>query len=300
MLLENKHTALGFIKNLYTPISLIFIIVFAWNNRLLLAGLLETANAARICLAIALWCVAHLLSPLFAHTVLTGANRSITYSRLLRIHAARLPARYLPGGIWHTVGRVADLHLAGVNKKWLTILVAAESAIPCLTTFAIGGGYLWYSGAGGAYNFVFGLFCAGSLVAALIIPKLSSKYIGLDKGTLRSYCKSFLVTILFWAIAASSFTAYFLSFPLTGSEISFLEIPAAYMFSWGIGFIAIFAPQGLGVFEYVAGTILKLPTTLSGTIVVIAGFRLVNLIADLTIWSACHVFAGATPAGKDS
>ncbi|NTV14433.1 MAG: hypothetical protein HGA96_10965 [Desulfobulbaceae bacterium] len=288
---SKKSTILGVIKSLYTPASLIFITIFAWQNYSLLENLINNANTTGICLAVMLWCIAHVLSPLLSKTILSITRPSITYTNLLQIYATRLPSRYLPGGIWHTVSRVSDLHKLGVDKKELTILVAAESMIPCLTSFTIGGGYLWLSDSGGNLNFVFGILSSASLILMFIIPKLFTKALKFDSKTLQNYFKSILVMILFWLVASCSFTSYYLSFPMNVNHLSVLEIAATYMFSWGVGFIAIFAPQGIGIFEFVAGNILKMPTTLSGTIVVLAGFRVVTLLADLTIWSACYLLS---------
>lgn len=276
------------LQTIYTPVSLLFIITLSWKNYSLFESLLKNANATKICLTISLWGVVHMLSPLLSKTILSASNPAITYRNLLQIHAARLPARYIPGGIWHTVGRISDLRRQGVDKNQLTILVAAESIIPCLTTFMIGGGYLWLTNSGGYFNFIFGLSSLASLILLLIIPKLFSKAVTFDARTLGIYFKSILITIILWLVASIAFTLYYLSFPLGGINISPLKIGAGYMFSWGVGFIAIFAPQGVGVFEFVAGNILKMPTTLGGSIVILAGFRLIVLLADLTTWSACH------------
>jgi hypothetical protein len=62
------------------------------------------------------------------------------------------------------------------------------------------------------------------------------------------------------------------------------KIIFSYIFSWGIGYISIFAPQGIGVFEIVAGNILPIPMNLGGAVAFIAGFRIIILIADCLTW----------------
>jgi glycosyltransferase 2 family protein len=293
-----KFPILSLLKGLYTPASLIFIFIFSWKNFALLENLITNASIIGIFLAIFLWSTAHLLSPLLSKSILSSLNSPITYKKLLQIHASRLPARYVPGGIWHTVGRIADLHLEGVSRQDLTFLIAAESIIPLLMAFTMGGSYLWFSNSSKGYSLLFGVLFTASLSAIVILPLFFAKKINSSNNLIPIYLKSLLVSFCFWLVASSSFTAYYLSFPLTIDKISFLTVPAAYIFSWGIGYIAIFAPQGIGVFEFVAGNILNLPTTLSGTIVVLAGFRLVNLISDITVWSTCHFFLRVIPGNK--
>jgi hypothetical protein len=59
-----------------------------------------------------------------------------------------------------------------------------------------------------------------------------------------------------------------------------------YLFSWGVGFLSIFAPQGLGVFELVASELLKGSIGFMGLAALIGGFRAVVLVADLVVWCA--------------
>jgi hypothetical protein len=57
-----------------------------------------------------------------------------------------------------------------------------------------------------------------------------------------------------------------------------------YLFSWGVGFLAIFAPQGIGVFEFVASELMASPVGFMGLAALIAGFRIVVLVADIAVW----------------
>jgi hypothetical protein len=64
------------------------------------------------------------------------------------------------------------------------------------------------------------------------------------------------------------------------------------LFSWGIGFISIFAPQGIGVFEVVAADLLRGVEPLMGIAAVIAGFRLIILTADAVAWLTLQLLSG--------
>ena len=58
-----------------------------------------------------------------------------------------------------------------------------------------------------------------------------------------------------------------------------------YLFSWGVGFLSIFAPQGIGVFEFVASEFMQGPIGFMGFAALIGGFRVVILVADMITWS---------------
>ena len=89
---------------------------------------------------------------------------------------------------------------------------------------------------------------------------------------------------MYWVVAAATFICYLAAFPAVLAAASLIEVGATYLFSWGVGYVAIFAPQGIGVFEVVAGKLLNAPLSLGGMAALMAGFRLVILAADAVVW----------------
>ena len=274
------------LKRLYTPVSLIFICIFIWQNHGFLSNLFADIDVRTLCLAIGLWCVLHGISPVISKLILSYFDENVPYNRLLQIHVSRLPARYIPGGIWHTVGRVSDLHFYGVKKKQLSFLVITESILPCLMTFLMGGGYLWYTSRQGYLHTIAGISAVASIILLGVLTMLLQKktYQSGKAFKLSTYFQVICVTAIFWIIASGSFLLYVTSFSIIAADTSYLQIAAIYIFSWGIGYLAIFAPQGIGVFEVVAGKALTLPLSLGGTVAFIAGFRIVVFLADMTVW----------------
>ncbi|MFC1878016.1 hypothetical protein ACFL2E_12220 [Thermodesulfobacteriota bacterium] len=237
-------------------------------------------------MAIVLWCVLHCISPVISKLILSYFDDNVPYDRLLQIHVSRLPARYIPGGIWHTVGRVSDLHFYGLKKKQLSFLVIAESIFPCLMTFLMGGGYLWCTFKQGYIHIIAGISAFVSIILLVALPIFlqNKTYQSGKVFKLITYFQVICVTAIFWIIASGSFLLYVMSFSIITVDTSYLQIAAIYIFSWGIGYLAIFAPQGIGVFEVVAGKALTLPLNLGGAVAFIAGFRIVVFLADITVW----------------
>lgn len=285
--LQNKFDKpINVIKLLYTPTSLVFIIYFSYLNKELLARMLDAAEWKMLAASICFWCTLHLLAPVSTKAILQCFGHSITYSRLLDIYISRLPARYLPGGIWHTVGRMSAYYTHGVSKKDLTLLGIVETLFPCLITLFLGGGYLWFITEQKALSNLEGALSLTNLIILLAIPIIVKHQIPSlwKKNFLYFYFYILVISVFFWGIASFSFIFYYNSISIGAEQTSFFKIAATYIFSWGIGYISIIAPQGIGVFEIVAGKLLPLPMSLGGAVAFIAGFRIVSLFSDSLVW----------------
>ncbi|MGH8077348.1 MAG: hypothetical protein ACREPE_08510, partial [Lysobacter sp.] len=240
---------------------------------------LESACWGPIAVTALLWAMLHLLSPVFTWIVLRGVGADISYRSALEIHIGRLPARYLPGGIWHTVSRVMDLHGLGVSRLQLSILVLMENLVPLGITLA-GGGLLLYL-SGDSQGPALAAAAGGLLLLACIPFALRHRMLLSKHGfTHRYYLTALTVVAAFWAIAASAFACYWLAFPSTEIGGSLLKLFGAYLLAWAAGFAAIFAPQGIGVFEAVAAMLLPGALPFGGVVALAAGFRAVVLIGD--------------------
>jgi hypothetical protein len=103
---------------------------------------------------------------------------------------------------------------------------------------------------------------------------------------LPAYASAIGVVAVFWVGAAISFLLYLNAFPSSTGGYSQVEMGGIYLFSWGVGFLSIFAPQGLGVFEVVASELLTGNIGFMELAALIGGFRVVVLVADLAVWCA--------------
>ena len=100
-----------------------------------------------------------------------------------------------------------------------------------------------------------------------------------------AYLKALGVTAVFWLVATAAFVCYLNAFPLPGDKVvDTLTMAGVYLFSWGVGFLAVFAPQGIGVFEAVASDLFASPIGFMGFAALIAGFRVVVMVADFATW----------------
>ncbi|MBW1989208.1 MAG: hypothetical protein JRI97_06645 [Deltaproteobacteria bacterium] len=282
------NRALRLSKLAFTPAALAFLGIMALRNREVILDLLARLTLRPVAVALVLWTGLHFLSALVAFLVFRSSNAPLSFGQAFFIHANRLPARYIPGGIWHTVGRVADYVSLGISKAHIVLFVFLGNALaPCMT-FLLGGLAV---AAAGRLPVELGLAAAGGgLLGMTAIPLVVR--IRLLRGRIVlpvvSYGAILGVMGAFWCGAATCFTLYFLAFPETTGKA--WEVGGAYLFSWGVGFLTFFAPQGIGVFETVSGKLLEGGLTLGSTAVLAAGFRVVILAADLLAFSTAHLF----------
>ena len=274
-------------KLIYTPVSLLFVLYFLWTNKGLLYRLMAVSDLRLIVIAVVLWSSLCLVSTFLTRKILNVMSCNISYAELLQIYIGRLPARYVPGGVWHTVGRLSDYHLHGVSRRKLTILAAIETIFPAIITFFVGGGWLWFMGTSSLLNLIEGALFLISLSALLAVPLLMKRWRG--GYFVREYLLFVVASVFFWLIASVAFVCYYYSLTPYSQMLSGLNVAFSYIFSWGVGYVSIFAPQGFGVFELVAGKLMSLPMSIGGAVVFIAGFRVVILLADCLVCGLLYI-----------
>lgn len=280
------------LKRAFTLLAAGCLFYFGWQSRDLLTGVLRDADPLRLAAATGLWTLMHVLSPLFALAVFRGSGRDLDYTTAARIHLDNLPARYIPGGIWHTVGRVAAFRSLGMDARRITLFVLCENGLAVAVAFVMGGGVLFLIRGPDHWGDVAGLCAAGGALALLLLPVVIRRWLSGAHGgiAVSYYLASVCIVAVSWLVASLAFVQFVAAFPALELAAGRLETAAVYLFSWGVGFLAVFAPQGVGVFEVTAGELLRGVLALGGFAVLLAGFRAVIFAADLLAWSAGRLF----------
>ena len=273
---------------LFGPAALALLAVAGWRSREVFGAVLDRTEPAPLAAAVALWMLAHLLAPWSSTIVLGALDARVRYRDLLAIHVARLPARYLPGGIWHTVSRVMDLHRRGIGRRELTIMVVLENSLPLATAALLGGACLCIAG-NVRWPAVAAVAAAPLVLGAAWIALRHRRLRPDGPFGLRPFLAATGASAVFWLLAAASFYSYWCAFPDARASAGALQIVGTYLVAWAAGFASVFAPQGLGVFEAVAAMFLQGGLGFASAAVLVAGFRLVLLAADLLAWLALFV-----------
>lgn len=275
---------LSYARRLFVPVALAFLAYSAYRASDSLAPLLATISIPQLLVACLFWGTAQWVGPVATAAFAKALGIPLNYRELSLISVLRLPAKYLPGGIWQSVARFAAYRQRDVrNADSLTILVF-EHLVALGTSAALGAGILVCTGGGqGPLNDV----STSILAIGLVLAAMPTLWIVRNRPTrVRTLAWMMLVviaTVAFWILAAAAFCTYWLSlFGVSGGDLA--KIASSYLLSWSAGFVAIFAPQGLGIFEWVASQLLPATHGMSVIVTAVAGFRFVTIAGELAAW----------------
>lgn len=278
-------------KWLFTPVALAYVAYIFWRSH---EAAWELASHAYFPLILLSWvslAIAHFLSPLGAWLILRALGSPARYPNLLATHLLRLPARYLPGGVWHTVGRAADIRRMGVETRSVVALVVLENSYAIAWSFILGAALLL---AAGEQRPMLHMMLAGVLGALLLALLLVPRIYRLATSTsdrapgLSSIAECSASFIAIWTFYAVGFAAYYFSLFQSPDFHSATMVAGAYLFSWAVGLVAFFAPQGIGVFESLNAYMLA-SSNLAAGVLVAFGFRICMLTVDLMLWVAARI-----------
>ncbi len=279
------------LKAVFTPIALGFLVYFVWLARHDLEKILSESTWWLLLSSIAVWCIFNIISPFLSVMIFRSLGVKLNWWRAFSIHAARLPARYIPGGIWHTVGRIIDYKQNGIQPRHLTSFVILENGLAGSVALAIGGAIVFATRGADTMGVISAASSLATLVALVAIRIFINKRIlmGQDRLRLSVYASTICLMTAIWATATIAFLLFLSAFPSFITTHNQIEMAGIYLFSWGVGFVSIFAPQGIGVFEFVTSKLAQSPLGFVGLAALLGTFRIVVLIADLLVWSVFHI-----------
>jgi uncharacterized membrane protein YbhN (UPF0104 family) len=185
-----------------------------------------------------------------------GEGLTLTYSQIFRIVALSQLGKYIPGGVWHFVGRFNMYHEQEMSLKKSTKALIAEN--------------FWLLSGAVTSGLAFGLFspyahdllvktgvdlptwaitCGGILVVIFWLAILATfDWFYRLKGQpvkLGNLLYLMILQILTWLLLGLSFAFVF---PILNAQSLLLNI-SVYALSWIIGYVVIFAPGGIGIRE---------------------------------------------------
>ncbi|MFK5892380.1 MAG: hypothetical protein QM504_04065, partial [Pseudomonadota bacterium] len=263
------------------------IFYFIWQSHDVLTSILKSTDSYFIGFALIARIASHFSHTITSTYILKSINIEIPYRTLLKIHITRLPARYIPGGIWHTVGRMLDFHTLGIKPAKLSFFILLENIVAAAIAFLLSGIILWfYHGIDDYWGKISSLAFIASVLGLTLIPIVINwrkKQINIF------YIYTLIAYIPLWFLLTLSFLMYTSAFPIILQGATIVEISGIYMFSWGIGFLAIFAPQGIGIFELIAGKMLTTTISLGSIAVLLMGYRIITIFADLLLWAGMRL-----------
>jgi len=273
--------ALLWFQRLFLVASVAFLIAVFYENRTDVYSIFSAASVAGLALAIAFWVLATLLMPAIAFTILRDRENDIAYSTLLAIHLNRIPSKFLPGGVWQTFARAYDMSSMGVTKTDISLVVLYENSYSIILAAIVStlGIYLLSSNA--LYSTLALVLFFGS-IATIPLAFAFRKQGFILTG--KAYLRLTSICALFWILASGAFYSYMRAIGLLSAEDSGLLAVMHYLFAYVVGFVSVFAPQGIGVFEVVYAELSASALPLTQTVVFVAGFRILVMLSDMLTW----------------
>lgn len=274
-------------KLVFTPLAITFLIIIAWQNHTTIMQIYSHAQKNMLIIAIISWSLLYLLYPVMLITLIKHWNTPLSFKHALYIFINRLPARYIPGGIWQTVARFSDFRQHGLNNRQLTGLLLLENFLALGLALLIGGIILLQFQQSDIWWWLTITGILGGIIITLGSLALTNRYIlpkehRIDTPT---FTRVLLIMLTYWLLAASIFVLYVNSLPNISGDQHIVRLGGVYLFSWSIGNLAFFAPQGIGVFEVVSSELLQGNLGLKETIALLAGFRVIIILADFLAWT---------------
>lgn len=229
------------------------------------------------------------------HMVLRKMGINVDFWRSHRVWIIATTSRYIPGSIWQYIGRVELAQKEGIprNKTLISLLIEAFMVLVAgvfMATLALP--FLELKQLG---NSIWVFFLPLPLL--LLHPNIANKLMGfIAKVSKRSIKKidvnlDFKKTVSLFPWFAVNFlingaALYFLVMSLTGSIAvsQLIAFTGFYSLAWVIGYVALFAPAGVGVTEVSLAYLLSFSMPLSLASVIALSYRVFLTTAELAVF----------------
>ena len=209
-------------------------------------------------------------------SIVAELGSRVPYCKAFWIVSTSQIAKYVPGGIWYTVGRVYLARTENVKEETGILSVVFETFLLMLTNLII---FLI------SVNFITGETYLSPLLSVtfiimiliLLYPPLLNRLLNLGLRLLKKpavelkarYLSILKISTFFFALWIAQIAGYFFLinsiYPVEASQLP--NLTAAYTLSWITGFIVLFAPGDLGVREgmmtLLLSSILPLPLAIA-------------------------------------
>jgi glycosyltransferase 2 family protein len=230
-------------------------------------------------IAIGLVALTHVFAILFTQALLQRLGSPLDLPTASKIHLRFLPARYLPGGIWHTVGRFEQLRRSGTSVRRASMLPLVESLAAVITALILAlvllklplGSAAWLSGS----------------VLLMVVSLITACLYGGAAG--RPLTGAVLSVLGFWACQQLAFGVFLLALGLQAAA----QATGWWLVAWAIGHLAVFAPQGAGVSELAFA---KLAGGGLEAALLVTAFRLIQATGDMLAWGTWQALHRRVPS----
>ncbi len=230
--------------------------VYAAHHRAELITQLQSVPGVRLALSFGLLVLGKLLLVVLSRRSVQVPVWKPSFGEMFFISGMTQVAKYLPGGVWHFVGRAGAYRSKGMSLQETGRALFVENVWLCVS--ALGTGLLFFLPFGAPLEV--SPWVLEGVLAFVVVCWLSGVW-GLDRlhrpgaGARARWSFDLLgVQCLAWLTLGASF---WVLLPAASTVQGLLVSAGAFALSWLLGFLMVFAPGGLGVRELGLGVLMS-------------------------------------------
>lgn len=227
---------------------------YFYKNYRDISGYLESISIIRLLGSFVMLMLGKLALSEMTRYSLKKIDVEIAYADALTITSVTQLGKYLPGGIWHIAGKFGIYKARQISLKKSTQAIVFEN-IWLLSSALVIGAVLLLLSSRDVVCAAMPYFCRSEIQNAFLVLFPTLWVVGLyvfekiffknNPVILKDFLAKFLLMIAIWFSFGVSF---WLVFPLQSGFL--VAITGAFSLSWVAGYVAFFAPGGIGVREY--------------------------------------------------
>ncbi len=231
-------------------------------------------------------------------------NYDMPYTEALAITTVSQLGKYLPGGIWHLAGKFGFLKLKGISTKKTTQVMVIENLWLLSSAGVVGVVALLASSSETACQYV-KILCSQSVAKGIAVALPLVWAMGLlvfeyfffrrQKIIVRDFLLILAELLFIWMAFGLSF---WLVFPPEAGYLA--QVVGAFSLSWLAGYVAFFAPGGIGVREVLLAILLG-AFFAGGEVAIYASIhRLLWVLAEVLLGGASALIFGLPEAPDEN
>ena len=289
-----KNKLLFILKWGWIAVVILFLVFFIYKNKAELKQAAGQIDLFYLAISFVFIFAAKIILPIFMKFVVDSLGRHLGFGKCFRIYNISQLGKYLPGNIWHFVGKAAAYKLNGFNLPEIRDALIIENLWLVISAFTYGTLLVLFFD----FNLIQTLFSAYkfAFISLLIILLLTGffaqkmfKASWLESLYKYPYNINILISLFFiWSFFGSGFAV--LIVPFLSENASIFMVTGLYAIAFSIGFITPFAPAGIGVREAIL--VLGLFSYVTPEIVLLASAanRMLYLIVELILAVVAQFF----------
>jgi len=271
-------------------IALVFVVavVYLKGNYSDIVIQLEQLKWTNVLLSFFLLSLGKIVIVNFSRISLTSSKIVPTFMDMFYVNTVSQLGKYLPGGVWHFVGRFGFYRSREISSKKATKAILLEHAWLISSALFIGisfslselldtfPAYLYWV-PGEYLQYLPPLLLIGWIFSVYLLNViLNFKPV----QHMRKVIEILITSIVGWLLIGSSF---WILIQDSSIEISIWLAISAFCTSWAIGFLTVIAPGGVGIRETILVMFLSSSLTQTAAITYTSIHRLVWIVAELAL-----------------